>query len=89
MSERKPRKKVKGVVKSTAMNKTISVVVDRLVKHPKYKKYMRRRTVYKAHDEENQARPGDRVEIIAARPLSKTKSWRLAKIVERSREVSV
>ena len=66
------------------MNKTISVRCDRLVKHPLYGKYVRRWTVYKAHDEENQARVGDTVQIMATRPLSKTKSWRLVRVLERA-----
>ena len=82
MAERGTRKSVVGKVVSDKMAKTISVRSDRLVKHPLYGKYVRRWTVYKAHDEANEARMGDTVEIVATRPLSKTKRWRLARIVE-------
>jgi small subunit ribosomal protein S17 len=75
---------VVGTVVSDRMHKTISVRQERLVKHPLYGKYLRRSTVYKAHDEHEQARPGDTVEIVHTRPLSKTKHWRLVKIVRRS-----
>lgn len=86
MSSRSPRKRVQGVVKSAKMDKTISVVVERLVKHPRYHKYIRRRSVLKAHDEKNEAEKGDRVEIAASRPLSKTKNWRLTGILEKASE---
>lgn len=82
MSERGMRKCVTGLVKSVAMDKTISVQIDRLVKHRRYHKYIRKHTVLKAHDELNQAGVGDTVEIVASRPLSKTKNWRLTRIVE-------
>ena len=78
------RKRVIGKVVSDKMDKTISVRCDRLVKHPLYEKYVRRWTVYKAHDENNEAREGDTVEIMETRPLSKTKRWRLVRIVERA-----
>ncbi len=64
------------------MNKTITVQTYRLVKHPKYKKYVRRTSVYKVHDEENKAKTGDTVRIFETRALSKTKRWKLAEIVE-------
>jgi small subunit ribosomal protein S17 len=70
-----------GVVTSDKMNKTRRVVVERLVPHPKYGKMMRRRTVCHAHDEHNQSRTGDLVEIMETRPLSKLKRWRLVQIV--------
>ncbi len=82
--ERGQRRILRGIVRSDAMDKTISVEVERLVRHPLYKKYIRRRTVLKAHDERNEARKGDVVEIAACRPLSKTKHWRLVRIVERT-----
>lgn len=84
MAARRNHKTVVGKVASDRMNKTISVRCDRLVKHPLYGKYVRRWTVYKAHDEENQARVGDTVQIMATRPLSKTKSWRLVRVLERA-----
>jgi small subunit ribosomal protein S17 len=70
-----------GVVTSAKPNKTIRVEVPFLTQHPKYGKYIRRRTVLHAHDEKNEAREGDRVEVMACRPISKTKSWRLIRIV--------
>ncbi len=72
-----------GVVTSTARNKTIRVTATRLVRHPKYGKYIRRRTVFHAHDEKNECRNGDLVEIVQTRPLSKTKCWRLLRIIAR------
>lgn len=72
-----------GVVTSDKMDKTVVVVVNRLVKHPIYKKYIRRRAKFTAHDEQNAARVGDKVEIIQSRPLSRTKRWRLTRVVER------
>ena len=72
----------RGVVVSAAMDKTIVVRVDSVKAHPKYKKVIRRSTKFHAHDEQNQAKAGDLVRIIETRPLSKTKRWRLAEIVE-------
>jgi len=72
-----------GVVVSDKMDKTVVVLVNRMVKHPIYKKYIRRRAKFMAHDEQNSARMGDTVEIIESRPLSKFKRWRLTRIVER------
>ncbi len=70
-----------GRVSSTKMDKTITVVIERLVKHPIYGKYVRRTTKLHAHDEQNQCREGDIVTIEQCRPLSKTKSWRLVSVV--------
>lgn len=75
---------VTGRVVSSKMDKTITVLVERLVKHPLYGKYIRRSTKLHAHDENNECREGDVVVIQECRPLSKTKSWRLVKIVERA-----
>ena len=72
-----------GRVVSHKMNKTITVLIERLVKHPKYGKYIRRSTKIHAHDEENTCQEGDIVMIEQCRPLSKTKAWRLHKIVTR------
>jgi small subunit ribosomal protein S17 len=72
----------RGVVVSAAMDKTIVVRVDSVKSHPKYKKVIRRSTKFHAHDEQNQAKAGDVVRIVETRPLSKTKRWRLAEIVE-------
>ncbi|MEJ5348395.1 MAG: 30S ribosomal protein S17 [Desulfosoma sp.] len=85
MEERTTNKKTRiGTVVSDRMDKTVVVRVERLVKHPKYGKYVRRRNKFKAHDEENQCRLGDRVLIQESRPLSKTKHWVVVKIVERA-----
>lgn len=73
-----------GVVVSNAMDKTAVVTVSRLVKHPRYKKYVKRRKRFKVHDEQNECNVGDRVSIAEMRPLSKDKRWRLQKIVERA-----
>ena len=75
-------KTVIGVVTSNKMFKTITVKSEKLVKHPKYGKFVRRVTAYKAHDEENKVSIGDKVEIAETRPLSKTKRWRLVHIVK-------
>ena len=73
-----------GVVTSDKRDKTIAVTVSYSVKHPKYGKYIRRRTVLHAHDEKNEATTGDKVEITMCRPLSKSKCWRLLRIIERA-----
>jgi small subunit ribosomal protein S17 len=73
-----------GTVVSTSMDKTIVVKVSRLVKHPLYKKYVKRFTRLKAHDEQEEAKMGDVVQVYFTRPLSKTKRWRLDRIVKRS-----
>ena len=75
-----------GVVTSDKMQKTITVVVERLVKHPLYKKYVRQRTVLKAHDEKNVAKVGSVVEVEFARPLSKTKRWNLVRVLRAGEE---
>ncbi len=77
------RKVVEGVVVSDGMDKTITVVVERIEMHPRYKKYVRRKTKMKAHDENGQARAGDLVRISETRPLSKTKRWRLVEVLRR------
>jgi len=81
--ERNERKKMIGVVVSDKMDKTITVAVSRNVKHPLYKKFVKKTTKFKAHDELNECKIGDTVEIIETRPLSKDKYHRLNKIVER------
>jgi len=78
-----------GVVASDKANKTIKVVVEYQTRHPKYGKYLRRRTVLHAHDEKNEAKEGDRVEIAECRPLSKLKHHRLVRIVEKAPERAV
>ncbi|MEJ2138198.1 MAG: 30S ribosomal protein S17 [Gammaproteobacteria bacterium] len=83
MSEEKQRTLTAKVV-SDKMDKTVSVSVERKVKHPMYGKYMRRSTKYMVHDEENACKEGDIVTIAECRPVSKNKSWRLVDIVERA-----
>lgn len=73
-----------GRVVSNKMDRTIVVLVERQVQHPKYKKYIKRSNKFHAHDAENHCNEGDEVVIEACRPLSKTKSWRLVKIVNRA-----
>jgi small subunit ribosomal protein S17 len=73
-----------GRVISDKMDKTIAVAIERVVKHPTYGKYVRRTTKLLAHDENNEARPGDTVTIAPCRPLSRHKSWRLLSVVERA-----
>ena len=82
------RRIVQGTVISDKMEKTITVRENRMVKHPLYGKYVRRKTVYKAHDERNEAHNGDVVEIVYTRPLSKTKCWRLVRVVRRPRSAT-
>lgn len=84
MTTRGNTKTREGVVVSNAMNKTVVVTVSRLVKHPRYKKYVKRRKRFKAHDENNECNVGDRVAIAETRPLSKDKRWRVQKILERA-----
>lgn len=81
-TERGQRKSLTGIVVSDSMDRTIVVRVERLAQHPKYKKYIRIRKKFYAHDENNVVRAGDKVEIIGTRPLSKTKRWRLVRIIE-------
>jgi len=83
----KQAKTLTGHVVSTKMDKTISVQIQRTVKHPLYEKYIRRSTRLLAHDENNECNEGDIVIIESSRPLSKRKSWRLQKIVTRTQEV--
>ena len=73
-----------GRVVSEKMDKTVIVQVEMLVKHRLYQKYVRRRSKFAAHDENNVSRVGDKVLIIQSRPLSKTKRWRMSKIVEKA-----
>src|SRR5687768_17279805 len=79
----KAAKTLTGRVVSTKMQKTISVLIQRYVPHPQYGKYQRRTTQLLAHDENGESRTGDLVEIEACRPLSRHKSWRLLKVLER------
>jgi small subunit ribosomal protein S17 len=77
------RKVLRGVVASDKMHKTLTVVVERTVRHPRYEKYVRRRAKLYAHDEHNEARIGDHVEVVETRRLSRLKRWRLVKILRR------
>jgi small subunit ribosomal protein S17 len=79
------RKVREGIVVSDKMDKTISVDVGRLVQHPLYRRMTRRTSTFKAHDETNQCKVGDRVRIIECRPLSATKRWRLLEVVEKAK----
>ncbi len=85
MAERRSRKMREGVVVSDRMDKTVVVKIARLVRHPAYKRVIRRTSRCKAHDAENQCSPGDRVRIMETRPLSKTKRWRVVAILEKAK----
>ncbi len=85
MEERSMRKTRVGIVASDKMDKTIVVAVRDNVKHPLYKKIIKRTVRFKAHDENNEAKVGDIVMIMETRPLSKDKNWRLVKIVEKAK----
>lgn len=80
---KKRRNEFVGEVISTKMSKTIAVEVYQLIRHKKYGKFIRKSSVFKAHDEKGDAKMGDKVRIFETRPLSKTKRWRLAEVVER------
>lgn len=82
--QRGKRKLQVGKVVSAKMNKTITIEIERLAKHPTYEKFLRRRTRVHAHDEENQAKPGDVVEVASTRPLSKLKRWRLVRVISKA-----
>ncbi|HEX2769062.1 MAG TPA: 30S ribosomal protein S17 [Geobacteraceae bacterium] len=84
MSERGNRKAQIGVVVSDKMDKTVVVKIDRLVKHPVYNKYIKRSAKYKAHDNDNSCKTGDRVLIEETRPLSKDKRWKVRQIIDKS-----
>jgi len=72
-----------GVVQTDARDKTRKVVIEFQSQHPKYGKYVQRRTVLHVHDEHNESRTGDKVEIVPCRPMSKTKSWKITRVVEK------
>jgi len=84
-TERAQRRERTGKVVSDRMDKTITVAVDRQIKHPIYGKFITKTTKYLAHDEENDASTGDKVQIMSTRPLSKRKTWRLVKVLERAK----
>jgi small subunit ribosomal protein S17 len=84
-----PKRQLTGRVKSDSMQKTRVVVIPRLVRHPKYGKYVHKQTLCYVHDENNESQIGDTVEIIESRPLSKKKRWELVRVVEKNREVDL
>ncbi|MBL4620994.1 MAG: 30S ribosomal protein S17 [Immundisolibacteraceae bacterium] len=86
MSEKETAgRKTVGKVVSTKMDKSISVLVERRLQHPLYKKYIRKSSRFHAHDENNECNEGDLVEIVETRPVSKTKNWRLLRVLEKAR----
>ena len=84
--EGKAQRTVIGRVVSDKMDKTVSVAIERLVKHPVYGKYIRRTSKLMAHDENNECKTGDRVTISECRPIAKNKAWRVVDVVERAPE---
>ena len=85
MAERNLRKTRTGVVTSDKMDKTITVAVERKVKHPIYGKFVKKTTKFHAHDEKDECTIGDVVKIMETRPLSKTKRWRLVEVIEKAK----
>ena len=85
MEQRGNKITMKGVVVSSKMDKTIVVRAERLVKHAVFQKYIRRYVKYKAHDEQNTCKVGDKVLIVESRPLSREKRWRMLEIMEKAR----
>jgi small subunit ribosomal protein S17 len=83
--ERNLRKERVGVVISDKMDKTITVAIERKMKHPIYGKFVKTTKKFKAHDEKNEGKVGDTVKIMETRPLSKTKRWRLVEVVEKAK----
>ena len=84
METRGTKRQVIGTIVSNKMDRTVVVMVERLVKHSLYKKYIRRQHKYMAHDKDNECQIGDRVMITQCRPLSKTKRWRVSRIIEKA-----
>jgi small subunit ribosomal protein S17 len=85
MEKKRLRKTLVGTVTSDKMQKTVTVLVERKVKHPLYKKYVKRSKKYHAHDEHGKCSVGDIVKIVESRPLSKTKRWRVLEIIEKAK----
>ncbi len=83
--DRNLRKERVGLVRSTKMDKTIVVAVERKVKHPKYGKFVKKTTTFMAHDDKNECGEGDTVKIMETRPMSKNKRWRLVEIIEKAK----
>jgi small subunit ribosomal protein S17 len=88
-ADRGQRRTAVGVVTSDKMNKTRRVEIPRLVKHPRYGKYIKRRTICYVHDEKNESHKGDMVEIMESRPISKNKHWRLMRVVTKAPSAGV
>jgi small subunit ribosomal protein S17 len=86
-AQRKLRTRQIGVVTSDKVNKTRKVVVEYLARHSKYNKYVKRQTVLHVHDEKNECRTGDQVEVMSCRPMSKSKTWRLVRIVTKGTQI--
>jgi small subunit ribosomal protein S17 len=82
-----PKRVEVGIVTRDKASKTRRVEIPRLVRHPRYGKYLRQKTVCTVHDEQNESRSGDLVEIVESRPLSRTKRWRLVRVLEKGRGV--
>jgi len=87
MEKRGMRKVLTGRVVSDKMDKTVVVAVETLVRHPMYQRIIRRTRKFKAHDEENTCRVGDRVKVMETRPLSKEKRWRVVEILDRAEQI--
>ncbi len=83
------KKKMVGVVVKDKMDKTVVIETEKLQKHPKYHKYLKTKKRYKAHDEENRCKIGDKVMIVEARPLSKEKKWVVKEIIEREEPILI
>jgi small subunit ribosomal protein S17 len=86
-ARRKLRNRVIGVVTSDKVSKSRKVVFEYLARHAKYNKYVKRQTVLHVHDEKNESRNGDQVEVMSCRPISKTKTWRLVRIVTKGTQI--
>ena len=86
-TETKVQRTKSGVVTSDKMNQTVTVLIERKIKHPLYGKYIKKSTKYKVHDEANSCAVGDKVQIVETRPLSRDKRWRVREIIEKSTSV--
>lgn len=84
MENRKPRKTIVGRVINDAMNKTVTLSIERTFRHPRYKKIVKKTSKIYAHDEENTCRVGDKVKVMSTRPTSKLKRWRVIEVIERA-----
>ncbi len=84
MENRKPRKTIVGRVINDAMNKTVTLSIERTFRHPRYKKIVKKTSKIYAHDEKNDCRVGDKVKVMSTRPLSKLKRWRVIEVMERA-----